>query len=135
MKCEGRRNFFFPFGFYGPFKNISLISSRSFIKGGRKPENLGKNHLTICQQNLAFPPVTRARLEPQHKSQLSYPLGYGGPQKGRKKNMSQQMTYFHRIKLSEKQGKRMKKHTYIHTKMTYFQIYRHFLFKPLFSKN
>ena len=31
--------FFFWFGFYGPFKNISLISSRSFIKGGRKPEN------------------------------------------------------------------------------------------------
>ena len=25
----------FLFGFYGPFKNISLISSRSFIKGGR----------------------------------------------------------------------------------------------------
>ena len=31
--------FFFWFGFYGPFKNISLISSRSFIEGGRKPEN------------------------------------------------------------------------------------------------
>ena len=30
--------FFFLFGFYGPFKNISLISSRSFIEGGRKPE-------------------------------------------------------------------------------------------------
>ena len=39
--------FFFLFGFYGPFKNISLISSRSFIKGGRKPENLEKKHLTI----------------------------------------------------------------------------------------
>ena len=36
-----------------PFKNISLISSRSFIKGGRKPENPGKNHLTIRKQNLA----------------------------------------------------------------------------------
>ena len=34
--------FFFLFGFYGPFKNISLISSQSFIKGGRKPENLEK---------------------------------------------------------------------------------------------
>ena len=33
---------FFLFGFYGCFKNISLISSRSFIKGGRKPENSGK---------------------------------------------------------------------------------------------
>ena len=57
--------FFFWFGFYGPFKNISLISSRSFIKGGRKPENPEKNHLTIRKQNLAFPHVTRARLEPQ----------------------------------------------------------------------
>ena len=74
--------FFFSFGFYGPFKNIS---SRSFIKGGRKPDNPGKNHLTIRKQNLAFPYVTRARLEPQWwetlwiKCQLSYPLGYGGP--------------------------------------------------------
>ena len=50
------------FGFYGPFKNISLISSRSFIEGGRKPE---KNHLTIHKQNLAFPHMTRARIEPQ----------------------------------------------------------------------
>ena len=70
---------FFRFGFYGPFKNISLISSRSFIEGGRKPENPEKNHLTIRKQNLAFPHMTRARLEPQPKSQLSYPLGYGGP--------------------------------------------------------
>ena len=50
---------------YVPFKNISLISSRSFIKGGRKPEYPGKNHLTIRKQNAAFPHVTRARLEPQ----------------------------------------------------------------------
>ena len=57
--------FFFGFGFYGPFKNISLISSRSFIEGGRKPENPEKNHLTIRKQNLAFPRMTRARLEPQ----------------------------------------------------------------------
>ena len=40
------------FGFYGPFKNISLVSRRSFIKGGRNP---GENHLTIRKQNLAFP--------------------------------------------------------------------------------
>ena len=53
------------FGFYGPFKNISLISSRSFIEGGRKSENPEKNHLTIRKQNLAFPHMTRARLEPQ----------------------------------------------------------------------
>ena len=57
--------FFFGFGFYDPFKNISLISSRSFIEGGRKPENPEKNHLTIRKQNLAFPHMTRARLEPQ----------------------------------------------------------------------
>ena len=30
--------FFFWSGFYGPFKNISLIASRSFIKSERKPE-------------------------------------------------------------------------------------------------
>ena len=79
---------YFPFfwhGFYGPFKNISLISSWSFIKDGRKPENPGKNHLTICMQNLDFPHVTQTRLEPQRwetwwiRSQFSYPLGYGGP--------------------------------------------------------
>ena len=29
-------------GFYGLFKYISLLSSRSFFKGGRKPENPGK---------------------------------------------------------------------------------------------
>ena len=57
--------FFFWFGFYGLFKNISLISSRSFIEGGRKPENPEKNHLTIRKQNLAFPHMTWARLEPQ----------------------------------------------------------------------
>ena len=55
----------FLFGFYGPFKNISLISSRSFIKCGWKQENPRKNHLTIQKQNLAFLHVTRARLEPQ----------------------------------------------------------------------
>ena len=56
--------FFILFGFYGPFKNISLISSRSFIEGGGKPEYPEKNHLTIRKQNLAFPHMTRARLEP-----------------------------------------------------------------------
>ena len=34
--------FFFLFGFYDPFKNISLILSQSFIKGGWKLENLEK---------------------------------------------------------------------------------------------
>ena len=28
---------------------------RLFIKGGGKPENPGKNHLTISKQNLTFP--------------------------------------------------------------------------------
>ena len=38
-----RNNFLFFFIWvYSPFKNISLIWGRSFIKGGRKPENLGK---------------------------------------------------------------------------------------------
>ena len=50
--------------FYGPFKNISLILNLSFINGGRKPENPGKSRLTIRKQNLAFPHVTRAKLEP-----------------------------------------------------------------------
>ena len=45
--------FFFKFGFYSYFKNISLISNWSFIKGGQIPENLRENHLTICKQNLA----------------------------------------------------------------------------------
>ena len=34
--------FFLIWVLYGPFKNISLILSWSFIKGGWKPENLGK---------------------------------------------------------------------------------------------
>ena len=42
-----------------------FISSRLFIKGGRKPENPGKTHLTNRKQNLAFQHVNRARLEPQ----------------------------------------------------------------------
>ena len=54
MKESNETEEFFLFGFYGPFKNISLISSQSFIKGGGKPENPGKKHLTIRKQNLAF---------------------------------------------------------------------------------
>ena len=37
----------------------------TYIEGGRKPENPEKNHLTIRKQNLAFPHMTQARLEPQ----------------------------------------------------------------------
>ena len=47
--------FFLSFGFYGPFKNIPLISSRSIIKGGRKPGNPGKKRAATHKQNLAFP--------------------------------------------------------------------------------
>ena len=60
-----RHAFCFYFMFYSPFKNISLISSRSFIKLERKLKNPGKNPLTICKKNFAFPHVTRVRLEPQ----------------------------------------------------------------------
>ena len=34
--------FFFWFGFYSPFKNISLLSSQSFIKGGPNRRSRGK---------------------------------------------------------------------------------------------
>ena len=54
--------FFFLFGFYSPFKNILLILHQLFMKGGWKPENPGKNHLTIRKQSLAFPHVTGVRL-------------------------------------------------------------------------
>ena len=41
-------------GGYGPFKNITHISNRSFIKGGRKPKNTGKRvHNLVPVQCLA----------------------------------------------------------------------------------
>ena len=52
--------FYFFFFFVFVFKNISLISRRSFIKGGRKTREPGENHLTIRKQNLPFSHVTRA---------------------------------------------------------------------------
>ena len=66
----------------GPFKNISLIPSRSFIKGRRKPENPGKTTWpSVSRTWLSH--VTRVKLEPQRWEtlwcQLSNPLGYGGP--------------------------------------------------------
>ena len=77
---------FFYLGFTA-FSRIFHISSWSFIKfRWAKNGEPGKKHLTIRKQNLAFPHVTRARLEPQQweiewiKSQLSYPLGYGARQ-------------------------------------------------------
>ena len=68
------RRFFFWSGFYGPFKNISLISSRSFIKSERKPEfikserkpeNPGKKSTWPSVSRTGFLHVTRARLESQ----------------------------------------------------------------------
>ena len=80
---------FFLFGFYGPFKNISLILSQSFIKGGQKLENPGKNHLTIRKQNLAFQRDPREARTTAVRNLMakesSYPLGYGGPPKKNKK--------------------------------------------------
>ena len=60
----GVEYFFFLFGFYG-FQEYFTYIERLFIKGGRKPENPRENNLTIREQNLAFPYVSRERLEPQ----------------------------------------------------------------------
>ena len=38
IKCYVYTSSHFLFRFYGPFKVISLISSPTLIKGGRKPE-------------------------------------------------------------------------------------------------
>ena len=71
--CRPRRGliffffFFFWFGFYGPFKNISLISSRSFIEGGRKPENpdwlivLGFNDTSTLEGHFVSSPREREK--------------------------------------------------------------------------
>ena len=60
-----RINLFFiwvlrPFQEY--FAYIEPMVHQRWAKTG---EPGGKNHLNICMQNLAFPHVTRARLEPQ----------------------------------------------------------------------
>ena len=59
--------FFFVFGFYGPFKNVSYIKLMVHQRWGKTWEPGEKNHLTIRKQNLAFPHVTQARLEPQQQ--------------------------------------------------------------------
>ena len=41
-------------GGYGPFKNITHISNRSFIKGGRKPKNTGKRAHNLVPVSCAF---------------------------------------------------------------------------------
>ena len=49
----------FSVGFYGPFKNVSLILSQSFIKVGENWRTRGKN--TWPSVSRAFPHVTQAR--------------------------------------------------------------------------
>ena len=74
---EAGRGSLRPFQEY--FTYIEPIVHQRWAKTGEP----GKKHLTIRKQNLAFPHVTRARLEPQRwetewiKSLLPYPLGYG----------------------------------------------------------
>ena len=72
------------FRFYGPFKNISLISSRSLIRCRRNPGYPEKNHLAYrCRTwHLTCVPSearTTAVRDPIYKSQRSYPLDHGGP--------------------------------------------------------
>ena len=63
--------FFFFFFFFLIWVLRSLQEYFTYIepivhqRWARKPENPGKNHLTIRKQNLAFLHVTLARLEPQ----------------------------------------------------------------------
>ena len=59
VSCEGHEMgvgchdfFFFWFGFYGPFKNISLISSLSLIRGGGKTVVPGEKPPDLPVQNL-----------------------------------------------------------------------------------
>ena len=62
-------NFFFFFFFYLGFTALSrifhLYQANRSSKVGEKLEYPEKNHLTIRKQNLAFPHMTRAGLEPQ----------------------------------------------------------------------
>ena len=53
--CRKIRNQLIWFGFYGPFKNISVISSQSFIKGGQKSENTEKKPPDHLYAELGFP--------------------------------------------------------------------------------
>ena len=69
-------------GGYGPFKNIFLISSRSFIKGEGTPENPGKKTPDQPSAELGFPTCDLSKTRSTAvrnliDCQLSYPLGYG----------------------------------------------------------
>ena len=57
--------FFFDLGFIALSRIFHLYRADCSSQVGEKPENPEKNHLAIRKQNLAFPHVTRARLEPQ----------------------------------------------------------------------
>ena len=72
--------FSFMYWFYGRFKIISFISSRSLIRSAQKTGYPEKNHLTFrCRTwRLACDP-SQARTTAVIKSQRSHPLGHGGP--------------------------------------------------------
>ena len=83
-KIQYNKLYFIWFRFYGPFKIISLISSRSLIRGERTQEYSEKNNLTFfCRTwRLTCDPSqarTTAVRDLMIKSQRSYPLGHEGP--------------------------------------------------------
>ena len=67
LKCRKPFNTFFFFFELGlrPFQEYFIYQADRSSKVVENRRTRGKNHLTIRKQNLAFPHVTRARLEPQ----------------------------------------------------------------------
>ena len=63
--CTNIFFFFFLIWVLWPFQEYFTYIEPIVHRRWRKPENPEKNHLTIRKQNLAFPHMTRARLEPQ----------------------------------------------------------------------
>ena len=66
--CRGKDIFFFFFfdlGFMALSRIFHLYRADRSSKVGENRRTPEKNHLTIRKQNLAFPHMTRARLEPQ----------------------------------------------------------------------
>ena len=102
--------FFFFFFFDLGFTVLSIIFHLYRVdrssKVGENWRTRGRNHLTIRKQNLAFQHVTRARLELQRwetwwiKSQLYYPLGYGGPHSSYNGKLSRKHAYIILITLN-----------------------------------
>ena len=97
--------FFSLFGFYGLFKKISLISSWSFIKGGRKLENLRKTTWpSVCRNWLPNMWIergwNRSSEKPNGLRVRSYPLGYRGPpETPRPAYLSRQSSNAHNCKI------------------------------------